>query len=93
MTTPNFYVEDVSKIEPDTRSGIVKLTFSAEIGGGETDQVTIIIPAGALNMVFQKVGQTMQKSFGSGPGGPGGPPGPGRQRGPGGKSFKDLTEN
>ena len=91
MRPPNFYVEDVTRIEPDPRSGIVKLTFSASIGGENVEQVTLVIPAAALNAAFQKVGQTMQKTFAGGP--MGGPPGPGRQRGPGGTSFNDLTES
>lgn len=91
MSTPKYFVETVSRIEPDPRSGMVKLTFAASHGGAEEDQVTLIIPAGALNAAFQKVGQVMQTSFGQGRG-----PGPGRQRGPGGpggQGFPDLTES
>ncbi len=90
MSTPRHYVETVSRIEPDPRSGMVKLTFSATHAGAEEDQVTLVIPAAALNAAFQKVGQVMQKTFGQGRG-PG--QGPGRQRGPGGQSFPDLTES
>ncbi len=92
MSIPRHYVEEISSIEPDAQSGIVKLTFSVTDKGKPVPEVQLIIPVDALNKAFQTVGEQMQKTFGGGGGRPprGQRPPPGKK---GGRPMpKDLTE-
>ena len=98
MSIPRHFVEEISSIEPDAQSGIVKLTFSVKDKGKPVPEVQLVIPVDALNKAFQTVGEQMQKTFGGGGGGGGRPPhGQRGQRPPpgqkGGRRLpKDLTE-
>ena len=95
MSIPRHFVEEISSIEPDAQSGIVKLTFSVKDKGKPVPEVQLVIPVDALNKAFQTVGEQMQKTFGGGGGRP--PHGQRGQRPPpgqkGGRRLpKDLTE-
>ena len=84
-----FYVDKVSDITTDQKSGIAKITFGVD-GPKGGDVVQLVISAGRLHEMFGQIGETMQKTFGGNrPGGPGG-------KGPGGAGprmkFKDVTE-
>ncbi|NDR57029.1 hypothetical protein [Aliiruegeria sabulilitoris] len=101
MSVPRYFVEGISKVDPDTSNGIVKLTFHIKENGKPEDAVQLIVSVDNLNQSFQMVGETMQKTFGQGgggrPPGGGGRPGGGRPPGGGGRpgmnpNLKDLTE-
>lgn len=89
MSYPRYFVDGISKIDPDTKNGIVKLTFSVNNSSKVEDVVQLVIPVDSLNQAFQSVGETMSKTFGQG--GAGRPSGA-RTQGRAGPSFKDLTE-
>jgi hypothetical protein len=88
MSTINrFYVEKVSDISADLKSGIVKITFAVD-GPKGGDVMQLIVSAGCLHEMFGLIGETMQKNFGSGP-----RPGDKAPRFPEPKvQFKDLTQ-
>ena len=92
MSIPRHYVEEISNIEPDVKSGIVKLTFSVTDKGKPVPEVQLVMPVDALNKAFKSVGEEMQNTFGGG----GGRPPRGQRRPPGQKGGrplpKDLTE-
>jgi hypothetical protein len=84
------YVDKVSDITADPKTGIAKITFAVD-GPKGGDVMTMIVSAGNLREMFAQIGEKMQKTF-DGPqgGGRGGPKG---QRGPAPNTqFKDLTE-
>jgi hypothetical protein len=68
---PRYYVEKLASLDPDTHTGIVKLTFSVEDESSEEPIVQLVVSAPHLHEIFGKVSATMQKTFG-GPGGMGG---------------------
>jgi hypothetical protein len=84
-----YFIDDVTDISGDTRSGVAKITLGVSgTGGGPT--VQLIMPVGFLRSLFEEVGEKMQKTFGEPRGGqrPGGKGQPPR----GNAQFKDLTE-
>lgn len=93
MSIPRYFIENLRSIEPDARTGIVKLTFGVK----QEDSVQIVVSAPNLHQIFGRIAETMQKTFGGGPGGRG--PGPRGQRNapresPGEKNarFTDITQ-
>jgi hypothetical protein len=93
MSIPRVYVDGLSRVEPDKKTGLVKLTFNVNEPGGKEDAVQIVINVEALNQVFQKVGEKMQATFGGGPGGRPGNRGGGRPPGERQGGFRDLTQD
>lgn len=102
MSKPRYFVDGVAKVDPDRKSGIVKIDFTVNDEAKDEEVIQLITSAGDLQNIMRTIGETMQKKFGGGlgrPGGPGGPRGPsGRDAGvPGGKGafkgFKDLTRD
>ena len=95
-TIERFYIEKLSNISADEKTGIVKITFGVDDPKGE-EVVQIIVSAGNFRDIFGKIGETMQKTFGGGGGGGGPRPGGGPKR-PGGPpnpnmNYKDLTRD
>jgi hypothetical protein len=88
------FVDKVTDITADQKSGIAKITFGVS-GPGGGDVMQMIVPVGYLREMFAQIGEKMQSTFESGgrpgPGGPGGP-GPRGPRGAPNTQFKDLTE-
>ena len=96
MSIPRLYVDGLSRVEPDQRTGMVKLTFEVQEPGGAEDALQVVIHVESLNKMFQKVSEKMQATFGGGgPGGPGGMP-PGKRGGrppkKGQSNLRDLTQ-
>lgn len=91
MSTPKYFVDQVSSVNPNKQNGIVRITFGVDDGGKSEDAVQVIVSASDLQGMMQKIGETMQKSFGGGGPGPGGRGGKGKP-GPM-QSFKDLTKD
>lgn len=93
MSTPKYFIENVSQIDPNKANGIVKLTFGASSDGGAEEVVQLIVSVGDLQGVMQKIGETMQKAFGGGGGqqrgNKGGPP---QKGGSPFSGFRDLTK-
>lgn len=102
MSLPRHFVERITAVKPNKKTGIVKLTFALNDEGKSENVVQLMVSAGDLQEIMQEIGQTMQKTMSQG--GPGGPgmgrgPGPGPGPGKGGKpaaplqAFKDLTKD
>ncbi len=93
MPYPRFFVEEISNVEPDVKTGLVKLTFSIKDNGKPSPEVQIVMHVDALNQAFQTVGEKMQKTFGQGGRRPGGrPPNQDMKKGGPVKMPNDLTE-
>ncbi|MEL6503944.1 MAG: hypothetical protein AAFO61_00400 [Pseudomonadota bacterium] len=98
MTLQRHYVERITSVKPNKKTGMVKITFAINDEGKSENVTQLLVHAADLQEIMREIGETMQKTMG--PGGPGGPrgPGPGPGKGKGGKgapplqSFKDLTK-
>jgi hypothetical protein len=88
MSIPRFFVDGISRIDPDRRTGIVRLTFDVKDGNSTEETVQLLIHVDSLNQAFQRVGETMQSTFSKGGG-----PGRGRPPEPQKSGFRDLTED
>jgi hypothetical protein len=89
---PRYYVEKLKSIEPNTNTGIVKLTFSVTEKSGEEAVVQLVVSVPQLHAIFGKIDEAMQTTFG-GSGPPRGGKRPGMRKSPADKNFElpDIT--
>lgn len=81
MSLPRYYVENLVSIEPDKKSGMIKMTFGvnkSEDGKNKSEDdkeeiVQLIVHTAHFRGIFGKIGETMQRTFADGPGRRGGP--------------------